>query len=1082
MKLSIFLMFIGIGMISASSSYSQNMVLSLKVQDKSLKDVFREIENKSEYIFFYNDDAVNVNKRVNFSIEKGTITQILDQILDKSSKYKIEDRQVIIYKDEKISPVTATIETLGVKEVEQARVTVTGKVIDTEGEPLPGVSVTEKNTTNGVMTDIDGNYSIGLRGQNPVLVFSYVGHEPLEMTVGNQKVINVTMQSKSSILDEVIVVAYGTQKKSSVTGSIAVVNDTQLKTITSPSVNSMLQGKVAGVQVLNTSGKPGEAAQVRIRGKSSFGTSSDPLWVIDGVVSQVGAPLNPNEIATISVLKDAAATALYGSRATNGVILVTTKSGRSGENSLTISAKVGVATQYLGKFELMNSRELYDYTSKMGGTLPSWFNEDLLKHDTDWFDIATRDALSQNYTVSYTAGREKTRSFLMADYYKEEGTMKGFDYTRYSLRANNDYVVNNRLTIKTKFSGSFYRNDSQQHDVRSAMLYMPWDYPYNEDGSTRTGKESDWRGRDKSNYLYNIPYNWSRGKALGVSANVGFDYKFTDWLIFESTNNIGYRYTLDENYTDPKSIGAEGYNGSIAAENNYYTTRYTNQLLRYINTFNQVHSISAFLGYEFSDYRGEMNKSEGRGIPAGSEVLGVAANAYSVDGTINEYAVQSVYFNANYTYDDKYMGQFSFRRDGSSRFGKNNRYGNFFTFGAGWAIHKEEFMKGLTWIDQLKLRASYGSIGNVPNSNYGYLSVYSISTQYNGIPSVFPSRLGNPDLTWEKCYETNVALDARLFDRVGLSVEWYNKNTSDLLYNVSLATITGYPSQWRNVGAIRNRGVEIVVSPDIIRTKDILWTADFNIGFNKGVVKELYEGSTQIVGGDMGAQTIREEGEKVDTWYLREWAGVDVYTGDPMWYVYNYDADGNMTGRSLTTNWNEATRVKMGSYHPKFSGGLTTSFSYKGFTLSAGMTFVSGNKIYNGARQFYDNDGAYPEFNSMKLKDGWSRWEKPGDIASHPKAVWGGNNSSEKPSSRYLEDGSFFKMSSLSLTYSFPKKILDKIKVKALDLTLSGEKLFTITDFSGFDPEIVGGNDGSIGEGMQYPAPRRFSVGLNVTF
>ncbi|GHT20248.1 SusC/RagA family TonB-linked outer membrane protein [Bacteroidia bacterium] len=954
-------------------------------------------------------------------------------------------------------------------------------VSDVDGTII-GASVVEKgNSGNGVATDVDGRYSLQVP-PNATLEISYLGYATQSVAVNGKTTVNITLQSGDNSLDEVVVVAYGTQKKSSITGSIAVIKDTDLKTVTSPSVQSMLQGKVAGVQVLNTSGKPGETAQIRIRGKSTLDSSSDPLWVVDGVVAQVGAPLNPNEIASISVLKDAAATALYGSRATNGVILVTTKSGRAGESSLNVSAKTGIATQYLGNFELMNAKELYDYTSSMGGQQPSWVNEALLNHDTNWFDIATQSALSQNYTVSYTTGREKMRSFLMADYYSEEGTMKGFDYSRYSLRSNNDYTVNDRLTIKTKFSGSFYRNFSQEHSVRSAMLNLPWDYPYNENGAIRTGKESDWHGRDSENYLYNLPYGWTRGKAIGVSANVGFDYKITDWLIFESNNNIGYRYTLDEEYTDPQAIGANEYNGSIVSKNNFYTTRYTNQLLRFIETFDDIHNVSAFLGYEFSDSRAESNSAEGRGIPSGSEVLNVAANPYKVDGNIVEYAMQSVYFNANYTYNNRYMAQFSFRTDGSSRFGKNNRYSNFFTVGLGWAIHEEDFMKDISWVNQLKLRGSYGSIGNVPNSNYGYLSVYSISTQYNGVPSAFPSRLGNPNLTWEKCYETNIAVDARLFDRVGLSVEWYNKNTSDLLYNVNLSTVTGYATQWRNVGAVRNRGVEIVVSPDLVRSKDFLWTADFNIGFNKGVIDGLYEGRSQIIGSDMGSQKIREENVDIDTWYLREWAGVDVYSGDPMWYIYNYDENNNVTGRTLTTNQAAATRVKMGTSNPDFSGGLTTSASYKGFTLSAGMTFVYGNKIYNGARQFYDNDGAYPEFNSMKLKDGWVRWEKPGDIATHPKAIWGGNNMSEKPSSRYLEDGSFLKLGSMSLSYSLPTKWLSQAGVKSLDITLSGEKLITFTKFSGFDPEITTGNNGSVGEGMQYPAPRRVSLGLNLTF
>ncbi|MFV0588045.1 SusC/RagA family TonB-linked outer membrane protein, partial [Bacteroides reticulotermitis] len=862
MKISIFLMFIGIGVISASTSYGQNTVLTLKVHNKALKDVFREIESKSEYIFFYNDEAVNVNKRVDLSIEKGTISQILDKILDRTSRYKVEDRQVIIYKDN-AAALAANAAIADAKDIEQAKVTINGKITDNEGEPLPGVSVAEKGTTNGVLTDIDGNYSIGVKDQNAVLVFTYLGHDTAEEKVGSRKTINVVLHAKSSQLEEVIVVAYGTQKKSSVTGAISVVNSDALKTVTTPNVNAMLQGKVAGVQVLNTSGRPGEAAQIRIRGKGTLNSSVDPLWVIDGVVSGTGAQLNPNEIESISVLKDAAATALYGSRATNGVILVTTKGGRTGEHKVDVAVKLGVSYQHLGQFQLMNSRELYDYTSSMANLESSgilgWFNEKLLHTDTDWFDLATKTALTQNYTVSYTGGGEKVRSFVSADYYTEEGTVKGYEYNRFSIRSNNDYKLSNTLTLKTKISGSYWNDDNRQHSISSAMTYLPWDYPYNEDGSVRTGKEDDWHGRDASNYLYNLQWNWARGKQLGVSGTVGAVWNIKDYLTFESNNNIGYRYHLTESYSDPRATGTEG-KGQIANSNAFTTTSYTNQLLRFNKVLDNVHDVSAFLGYEYSDYKYESNNATGRGIPSNTEVLGVATTPYAVGGGKSEWAMQSVYFNANYTYNDKYMGQFSYRIDGSSRFSKDNRYGGFFTIGGGWSLHNEDFLKDVEYVNQLKLRASYGSIGNTPGSgDYGYLSVYSLNTSYNGIPAAFPNRLGNSNLTWEKCYETNIAVDARLFDRVNISVDYYDKNTSDLLYNVPLSSLSGYTSQYQNIGAVQNRGLEIAISPEIIKTKEIQWNAQFNLGFNKSEVKELFQGQQQISGNK-----IIKEGESLD--------------------------------------------------------------------------------------------------------------------------------------------------------------------------------------------------------------------------
>lgn len=964
-----------------------------------------------------------------------------------------------------------------IAQTEQSKVIVKGHIVSTTGEELIGVSVLEKGTSNGTITDFDGNYSLEVSQGNATLVFSYIGFEVQEIELNNKTRLDITLREDIATLDEVIVVAYGTQKKSSVTGSISVVNSEKLKTTTSPNVNTMLQGKVPGVQVLNTSGKPGEAASIRIRGKGTLNSSVDPLWVVDGVVSGTGAQLNPNEIETISVLKDAAATALYGSRATNGVILVTTKSGRMGESKIDVSAKFSISQQNLGKFKLMNAHQLYDYTEKMDGKEASgiltWFKKELLDHDTDWFDLATKAAFTQNYTISYTMGTDKVRSFVSGDYYTEEGTVKGFDYTRYSLRSNIDYYVNKKLTLKTKLSGTYQNDKDTQHSLYSAMTYLPWDYPYNPDGTVRTGLEKDWNGRDRSNYLYNLQWNWGRSKQLGVSASAGLDYKITDYLIFESNNNIGYRYSLSESYEDPRALGASEYDGSIQNANSFTTTRYANQLLRFNKTFNELHSTSAFLGYEYSDYKYESNGAIGRGIPQGGEVLDVASSPYDTKGEIQEWAMQSVYFNANYTYNDKYMAQFSYRMDGSSRFGKDTRYGSFFTIGGAWSLHNEAFLTDSKVVDQLKLRASFGSIGNTPGGgNYGYRSVYSLDTHYNGKPAAFPKRLGNPDLTWEKCYETNIGVDARLYNRVSISAEYYHKNTSDLLYLVPLTSLTGFESQYRNVGKVINQGFELSISPDIILTKDFQWTLDFNMGYNKSEIKELYEGQQQL-----SANKILEEGGEIDTWYLYDWAGVDQHTGDPLWYIHH--EDGTTT---LTSDYEKASRVRAGTSNPKLTGGIVNTFTYKEFTLSAMFTFVSGNKIYHYAREFYDNDGAYPSYNAMKLKSGWNRWEKPGDIATHPRAVANGNNNSNKPSTRYLERGDFFRMNNITLSYAIPQKFLHRLGVKSGNVSLSGENLFTITEFSGTDAELGAGSDNGTADATLYPSVRRFSLGLNLTF
>lgn len=971
-------------------------------------------------------------------------------------------------------------------------ITVTGTVSGADGTPLPGVAVVEQNTTNGMITGIDGSYAITVSGPQSVLLFSFIGYTTQEIAVGGRETVNVILEESTTEMDEIVVVAYGTQRKSSVTGSISTLKASDLKTNTSPNVNGMLQGKVAGVQVSNVSGKPGEAANILIRGQSSLTSDNGkmgPLWVIDGVVSGTGAQLNPSEIESMSILKDAGATALYGSRATNGVILVTTKSGRTGENRFDVNVKLGIAQQHLANFRLMDGEELYDYTMSMAGidltTQEHLFladKEKLLSHDTDWFDFATKLGFSQNYTVSHTMGTDKVRNFLSGDFYNEQGTVRGYRYDRYSVRNNTDIKVNDRLSFQTRVAASYFEDKDQQHSLYSAMTYLPWDYPYNPDGTARTGKESDWYGRDEKNYVYDLPYYRQKNKQFGVNGAFKLEYRITDWLVFESNNNIGYRSQLREIYYDPRHTNAESDNGRLQNINYYTTTKYANQLFRFNRTFEQRHIVNAFLGYEYSDYKYQTSDATGSSIPIGAEVLDIAGNAYAVAGGKQENALQSAYFNANYTYDDRYNAQFSTRVDGSSKLSPTVRYGWFWTVGGAWSLSNEDFMRPVEWVDHLKLRFSYGSIGNINTlDNYSWMSLYTLKTNYHGVPAAFPSTYGNRDLTWEKCFETNIGLDGRIYNRLGITFDFYIKNTSDLIYYAAMSSLTGFAGQYRNIGSMRNTGFEVTLAPDIIVKKDFIWTASLNIGANKNRITELANDNADQFPVDSGIWIWRK-GEDMYTYYLPEWAGVDPYTGVPFWYMTDND-----TGeRLLTGDIERADQVISGSASPKFYGGISTSISYKGFTLSALGNFMYGNKVFHAARQFYDNDGAYPTYNAMSLKSApkgnWTRWEKPGDVATHPQAIWGGNNKSNNNSTRYIEDGSYFRLNNLTLSYDLPARLTDKIRMRNVQVYVSGENLFTITKFSGADIEVAVGKDRGSAAADLYPSVRRFSFGVNFSF
>lgn len=1051
MRISVLILMLCVCEIWATSTYSQTKRLNLQLQDAKVTEVLDAIEKQSDFKFFYNDKTIETDKTVTLDLKEGNIIEVLDEVFEGTEiQYKIEKRQIAL--------------TLN-KEYQKKKITVKGKVLDSDGLPIPGVNIMEKGTTNGTPTDVDGSYTIDVSSENAVLVFTFIGYSTKEMPLNGKTSMEVVMESSDSELDEVVVVAYGTQKKSNLTGSVTNIKAKELQDISSPNVSNLLQGKAAGVYVSSNSGRPGQGVKIRIRGKGSLNSSVEPLWVIDGVVGGTGAHLNPNDVESMTVLKDASATALYGSRAANGVILVTTKRGKKGASEFTFSTKRGFSKLYSGNFGVMNSQELYDYQSTFINNL----DENKKNTDTDWFGEATEVGVSENHTFSYNGGLGKIRSYIMGDYYRETGAVSGYEMERYSTRVNLDYEVSKKVSLSTKIAGTYFTDDDKQRSIGSAYLYMPWDKPYNEDGTVRTGKESDWSGRDGSNYLYDLQWNWGKSRNFGIDASFNIKWEILPFLTFESTNNIGLKYNMYKKYVDINSIGGESDKGSLKNQLNSYKSRFSNQLLKYSKTFDE-HAVQAFLGYEFSDYFYEGFAAEGKGIPSGKEVLDVTAEAKAVSGNMDwAWAMESYLFNANYTYKNRYMAQFSFRRDGSSKFGKDSRYGNFSTVSAGWTISNEEFMNDLEWLNVLKLRASYGSVGNTPGNAYASQGLYDIKLQYYGNPGAFPNQLRNDELTWEKSYSTNVALDMRVFDRLSLNIDFYDKNTSDLLYYRKLSNISGYSGKYENIGAVNNKGVEFTLKADILETEDFKWYADLNIGFNKNEITELADGKPQIVGHKRW-----EEGEDMDTWYLRKWMGVDAQTGKPQWEKIN--EDGTV---ELTSDYNQATRQMMGTSSPDYYGGLTTRFVYKDFELSANIAFTQGLDIYHSARELFDSDGAYPTFNSMKLKDGWSRWEKAGDNATHPQSIDGGNSMSNKPSSRYIEDGSFVKLRNVSFIYNLPNEWLNKVKINSASLFVTGDNLMTFTDFSGIDPEIH--NNGSVGSGA-YPLTKKIVFGVNIKF
>ena len=972
-----------------------------------------------------------------------------------------------------------------------------GTIVDSKtGEPVIGASVKVKGTKLAAVTDLNGEFELNTHA-NATLQISYVGFKETEVKATNG--MKISLEEDTESLEEVVVVGYGTQKKESLTGAMANIKGEKLKDITSATVENMLNGKVSGVYVAPGSGRPGSTGAIIIRGQTSINGATAPLWVVDGViVGNSAGDLNPDDIETMTVLKDAASTAIYGSEGANGVVVVTTKQAKHEKMSISLSAKAGLSTLNRGNLEMMDGAEFYDYYKSFQNVesvnFPRW-NEDLRNSNFDWFKLAKKTGSTQDYNLTLNGGSQNIQSMFTLGYFKEEGAVKGYDMNRYSTRIKVVYKPYEWLTIKPNISGSRTNDKDKQYSVGAMYSMMPWDSPYDENGNLVPNYYAGWVNSKATNYLNDLAAgNYSTSTTYDLSGGLDFDIQIAPWLTFSSVNNYSYYNSQTHGYYDPKSSSGEGVKGRTTEYNYTSTRRYTNQLLRFKKSWGK-HNVNALLAYEFNDYEMKYTDVYATGFISGFEDFMTAAKPEMANGYRTAWAKQSYFTQWRYDYDSRYYGELSLRRDGRSNFGSNNRYGNFFSVSGAWNINNESWFKA-DWVDQLKLRAAFGSVGNVPTSLYPSYSLYSVGATYNENPGALISQIGNKDLTWEKTYTTGVGVDASFWqNRLHATLDYYIKNTSNILYQVPVTGLVGVTSIWKNIGKMRNTGIELTVGGDIIRTKDLTWNVTANISHNSNELRDLYKqrdangnyvvkpvlisDGTSIAGT---AQRILEIGEPVDTYYMKEWAGVNPEDGKPQWYMD--DANGN---KVVTDSYSKASYYKCGKASPDVYGSFSTSLFYKNFDLQANFGYSLGGQIYSYYRQEFDSDGAYAgDRNQMKLQKGWSRWEKPGDIATHPRAMYNNQDKGNLASSRYLESSDYLKLRSLTLGYNFDLK---KYGIQTLRLSVSGENLFTITDYSGVDPELPAGTNDkgvlsvtSTGGTSVYPAVRKFMLGVNLTF
>ncbi|WP_085536359.1 TonB-dependent receptor [Massilibacteroides vaginae] len=1074
----------------------RSYTMTIQMESATLKTLFELIEEQFDYTFLIRNNDIDLSERVSFDLKTGSVEDILKNALkNQNADFTVSENRIIIYKAKAGKENTTNAANFSTS-ISQQTQKITGVVVDAvSGEPVIGANIIVKGTSNGTSTDFDGNFSLEVPS-GATLVVSYIGYLNLEVPASGTN-LTIRLKEDTQALEEVVVVGYTVQKRESLTGALQTLKSEKITTVTSANVDNMLSGKAPGVFVAPGGGRPGEKGNIIIRGKASINGNTDPLWVIDGVIVGNSSAdfLNPNDIETMSILKDAASTSIYGSQGANGVVVVTTKRASGDKVRISVSAKLGVNSLDNGNMQVMNGSELYDYFKSFSNqemiSFPRW-NDNLRNNNYSWWDLATQTGMAQDYNISISGGSEKVKSYFSLGLYDEEGAIKGYDYKKYSFRYRTEYKASDWLTIKPQIAGSRANVDDRQYSVTAMYVNLPWDSPYLEDGKPTPHKSSTWVNSNKTNYLYDLQWNKAKSETYAFTGNIDFDIRLTSFLTFSSVNNFAWNNYAYQAYTDSRSNDGSGVNGRLREVNNKTERNYTNQLLRFNKAFDK-HSVTALVAYEYRDYKFKRVEAIATGFIPGFEVLDATAKPEKTAGYINESAIQSYFFDGNYSYDNKYLAQFSLRRDGASNFGNSKKYGNFFSISGGWNLHREEFLQK-DWIDMLKLRVAYGTVGNTPPKLYPQYNLYSVDQSYNGTSGALINQIGNDNFTWEETSTLGVGVDFSFLNRFRVNADLYNKNTSNVLFAVPVSGISGVTEVWQNIGEVQNRGFELAVGADIIKTDDWYWSADFNIGFNTNKIKKLYKNGAgdkaEIIstnfGGPAGSiSRILKEGYSSDTFYGREWAGVNPEDGAPQWYTT--DNNGN---RVLTSDYAKADEVMLGKYSPDYYGGFSTSLAWKQIDLNAVFSYSVGGRIYNYARQEYDSDGTYTDRNQMKLMSGWSRWEKPGDIATHPKASYNNSSNANKVSSRFLEDGDYLKLRSLSIGYNLK---LPKFKIENVRLSFTAENLFTITNYSGVDPEIpvrVLDGDSSkegtasvagVSKADNYPITRKFMFGINFT-
>lgn len=1094
MRISTFLLMVCVFCSYAGNAHSQNAKVSIRMNNVKLDKILNEIENQTDYLFIYNNQ-VDINKITSVKVKNEAVAQVLDRILSGTGiNYELEGTHIIL-----------TTEAIKDLHAQQQAKTVTGTVTDVSGEPIIGANIRIKGTTTGTITDIDGNFSIEAEPQS-VIEVSYIGYLTQETVINNQKSIRFLLKEDTKTLDEVVVIGYGVQKKADLTGSVANINTEKLNTQSNANIGQALQGKIAGVDIVSQGGAPGSGTRIMVRGIGTLNNAS-PLYIVDGMYMNSIDHINPNDIASIDVLKDASSAAIYGSRAANGVIIVTTKEGSNTEGKpiidLSVNLGISTASKFLDMLDAKGWAEVTTIARQAIGKPALDMATDLAnKPDNDWQDIMFRPALMQNYNLAVKGGGKYSTYYTGLGYFNQDGIVKGTNYQRYNIQSKNDYK-RGIFSAGTNLIISFSHDKPLHQELRGGMIgtilqSVPTLEKYDD---TREGGYGGTYGD-----VVNIPHPLAiiddnimgrYNENVKIFANLYAQIELFKGLKYKLNLTPDFSFERYKNYLNKYDFGLATNSITQLTERQ---RRRRNILVENLLTFDRTfgeHKISALAGYTYQDSRFRHIQAYGEGLPQGLEEIDAATTNRSNEGNSWRSVLTSILGRVFYSYQNKYLFTATIRRDGSSKFGKNNRYGYFPSFSLGWNVAEEKFMENVHWLDQLKLRGGYGVLGNQEIDNYQYSSTITTGINYpdgNGglLQGAFPKNFANPDIKWEETAMTNVGIDFMAFNnRLSLTADYYVKNTKDILLTVPIPISSGGANDpIRNAGKIRNNGFEFNLGWMDQPNPDISYGINLIGSFNKNKVIAMGSESGSIKGGSTNQNITTSEtkaGYPIGGYWLISTAGyfnsqeeVDAYAKDGK-KIQPAAEPGDIKFVDANNDGviNDDDRVFQGSPFPDFTFALNGNMRYKNFDLSIGLQGVLGNKIYNATRQTLEDVTKGSNFLASCL----DYWTPENKNASHPRLTWDDpNRNTRAESDRYLENGSYLRLRSVQLGYTFPQTWF-KGAIQHARVYINAENLFTITSYSGYSPDVNADNANYRGfDNFIYPTNRTFMLGLNVTF